>query len=209
MTDPRIEPLLQGLRDTRRRTLERVASLSQKELDAAPEPRAWSVGEILDHLLNTDDVYQADLEELFRRLDEGRDPEVDRSLSEFDIGFRWIPRPLTPLLMVPLALFNFLAPPALRELLARTPIVPVRNAHRTTPRPGRPGKALRTELAASVGETAALFAGRDDLPVDRMRMSYPLIGTKTLPELLAFAADHELRHQRQIDATLRRIGARF
>lgn len=203
--DPRIEPLLQALRDTRRHTLDLVAPLSQDELDAAPEPGAWSVGEVLDHLLKADEVYRSDLSELLRRLDEGRPPEVRRSLSEFNLGLRWVPEPLTPCLLIPFSLFNSVAPAPLKQLVARVPIVSARNADRTTPVASRAGEALRAELAGSVEATAALFEGdRPELPVERMRVTYPLIGTRNLPELLTFAADHEVRHQRQIRATLRR-----
>jgi uncharacterized damage-inducible protein DinB len=209
MTDPRLEPAVQGLRDTRRRTLELVAPLSQHELDTVPEPGAWSVGEILDHLLKSDQVYRADLSELFERFDRGLPPELHRSLSEFDLGVRWVPRSLTPLLTAPFAVFNWFAPPSLRRLATRAPILPVRNAERTTPRAGRPGESLRAELEASLEETTELLGrARGELPLDRMRVTYPLIGTKTLPELLVFAADHELRHQGQIESTLRRIGLR-
>jgi len=205
--DPRIEPLLQELRDTRRRTLDLVAPLSQDELDAAPEPGAWSVGEILDHLLKADEVYRSDLSELFRRLDEGMPPEIHRSLSEFNLGLRWVPEPLTPCLLIPFSLFNLVAPAPVKQLVARVPIVSARNADRTSPEAGRAGDLLRKELAASIEATTALFDGdRPELPVDRMRVTYPLIGTKSLPELLTFAADHEVRHQRQVRATLRRSG---
>lgn len=200
--DPWIEPLLRRLRDTRRDTLDLVANLSQDELDAKPGPQAWSVGEILDHLLKADEVYRADLAELFRRLDEGRRPEIHRSLSEFNIGLRWIPEPLTPLLAIPFGVFNLIAPAPLKQLVARVPIVSARNADRTSPEAGRPGDLLRAELAASIEDTTAFFEGRPSLPGERMRVTYPLIGTKSLPELLTFVADHEVRHQGQIRAAV-------
>lgn len=210
MTNPRLEPAVQGLRDIRRRTLELVAPLSQHELDAVPEPGVWSVGEILDHLLKSDQVYRADLSELFERFDRGLPPALRRSLSDFNLGLRWVPGPLTPILIAPFALFNWLSPPSLRQLVARVPMVAVRNADRTTPEPGRPGQTLREELETSLEEVVALFErAPGDLPVDQMRVTYPLIGTKTLPALLVFAADHEVRHQGQIESTLRRIGLRY
>jgi len=94
-------------------------------------------------------------------------------------------------------------PDLVRRLVTEFPLVPTRNPDRATPLRGRNANDLRTDLARSLADTRALLAANADLDFSRMISEHPLTGAADVPRMLAFLAQHERRHQSQIDRVRR------
>jgi hypothetical protein len=189
---------LEQFRATRARTLVMIGSLTQPEMDYSPAPAKWSVGEVLDHLLLSEQISRRDIAELIQLKRTQRTPLVNRTLADFNVSLAFIPKFMLPFLELPLTMFNMFVPRAAREFLIRNRVVPAQSADIAIPRKGRSGDELRTELRSSLNETEALFEANPNLDYQNMISQHPLLGTNNVPQLLRLLALHEQRHQSQI-----------
>jgi hypothetical protein len=189
---------LEQLRAVRLHTLTLVQDLSQAQLDYTPEPGAWSIGEVLHHLILSERVLRGDMAALIERAKAGQTPYLYRSFAAFNARPAFIPACVLSLLEVPLSLLNMFTPAGIREYLVRN--VPVRAlaADVTLPLLGRPKAELYAELHSTLRETEALFAANLSLDYDQMRHQHPLFGVQTVPQLLRTLWLHEQAHQDQI-----------
>ena len=78
---------------TRRKTLELAGSLTQEQMDFSPGRGKWSVGEVLDHLIQVDRVFRQELDELRRRwtAKDGGPVRLVRTLSESGLKLPLVP----------------------------------------------------------------------------------------------------------------------
>jgi DinB superfamily len=189
---------LAEFRATRARTLAIIDELTQTQLDYAPAPDRWSVGEVLDHMLLGERINREQVATLIEMRKEGRRPELSLTFSDLNISVAGIPRCVLPLLETPLTLMNMFVPDGLRNYLTRNRLIPFRNPDPATPRRGRLDSELRGDLIASLQETEALFHSNPDLDYGEMTMQHPLLGSYDVPGLLLFMSAHEERHQSQI-----------
>jgi len=189
---------LEQLRAVRSRTLTLMQDLSQGQLDYVPEPGAWSIGEMVDHLILSEQVLRGDMAILIERAKAGQTPYLYRSFAEFNARPAFIPECALSFLEAPLGLLNTFTPAGIREYLVRN--VPVRAlaADVTIPRPRRTKAELYAELRSTLHETEALFAANPSLDYDQMRHQHPLFGVQTVPQLLRTLWLHEQAHQDQI-----------
>lgn len=187
---------------TRGGTLALIEGLSQEQLDRRPAPGRWSVGEIADHVLRAESYFRNELRELIALARSGRRPVLRRSLSDVDISFAFIPKPLLALFQVPLSLAGLFVPSAFRELLLRNRLIPAQNPSFSTPEKGRRGEDLRRDLAAGIEQTRVLVEQNADLDGRTLVLQHPLLGTNDESGLLRFLALHEQRHQEQIREVL-------
>jgi hypothetical protein len=65
---------------------------------------------------------------------------------------------------------------------------------------------LRHELASSLAETEALFAGELPENAGRVTATHPVFGRNTIARTLALLTAHEERHGKQIGGLLRHRG---
>jgi hypothetical protein len=193
------EYLLTDFDAVRARTLRMVAALSQRQLDFSPRPGRWSVGDVLDHLLLTQKVYHEEIVELVALRRAGRRPRLRRTFRDLNISPLFLPAAVLPWLDVPLTLVNHVVPDAVRDLMTEFPIVPSRNPDRSAPRPHRAGVDLRSDLLRSLADLRAVLTANADLDFREMVSEHPLTGVSHVPRMLTFLAQHERRHQRQID----------
>jgi hypothetical protein len=191
-----------GFAATRARTLALVRGLDQATLDRRPAPGRWAVGEVLDHLLLAEGYVQGEMGRLIELARSGRPAVLRRSFSEIDISIAFIPRPLLSLFEGPIWFLGRFVPNSVRDLLLRNRILPAQNPSFATPRPGRPGEELRSDLAASLEQTRGLLAANADLDYGRMTLDHPLLGSNDIAGLLRFLDGHESRHQAQIREAL-------
>lgn len=197
---------LRKLEETRRRSLDICASLSQAQMDFSPSPSGWSAGEIFDHLLLSEAVYLRDMRELIRLARSGQPARIRRSFADIDIGVAFIPKAMLPFLELPLTMANMFIPPAIRETLALNRIIPAQNPSIATPRKGRPVQQLCAELGRSLQEIVNLVEGNADLDYSRMTLSHPLLGENNLCQILRLIWIHEARHQQQLQEVLAAAG---
>src|SRR5262249_25204196 len=193
---------LELLRSTRSRTLSIVAGLSQPQFDFSPERGKWSIGEVLDHLLLSEEIFRGEIARLIELDKAGRRPVIKRSLSELDFSIAFIPKPILALAAAPFTLFNVFVPSGVRLFLIRSRLLPAQSATASTPRKGRPANTLMEQLRASLQETEALFEENSTLDFRKMFLEHPLLGTNNAIELVRLVALHEQRHQEQISEVI-------
>jgi hypothetical protein len=201
MTDTHLSGLGQSLeefRATRARTLALAEGLTQAQLDHRPARGGWSVGEVLDHMLLAEATNRGQLARLVGLRREGRRPELRLSFADVNVSVAYLPRFILPLLEVPLTLMNALVPEGVRNYLTRNRLVPFQNPDQATPRRGRAGEHLRSDLLDALRETEALFRTNSGLDFGGMVVQHPLLGRYDVPGLLRFMSAHEQRHQSQL-----------
>ena len=76
----RLKRALDTLHEARTTLYAHTNGLSQEELEFKPEPDAWSVGEVMDHIIKAESQFVGDLRR--KLLTFGDDPEEDNLLSQ-------------------------------------------------------------------------------------------------------------------------------
>lgn len=183
---------------TRVQTLALTNDLSQERLDRRPASGKWSIGEVLDHLLLSEEFYRGEIERLIDLARSGREPVLRRSFSDVDVSIGFIPKSLLSLFEIPITFAGLFVPNAVREAILRNRLIPAQNPSFATPRHGRSADELREELVASLAKTRAILETNTDLDYRRMVIQHPLMGSNDVPGMLRFLALHEQRHQDQI-----------
>lgn len=195
---------LELLRASRAQTLSRIEALSQAQIDFSPAPDKWSAGEIVHHLILSEEIARRDVHELIQLTRSGQRPLLERSFADFDIAPAFVPKSLLALAPVETSFKLFMAvfPDCLRDLAVRSNLFKAQHAEEATPTRGLPKADLCDGLSTALRETEDLFAANADLPWDRMIRRHPLSGTTTVPRAVRLLALHEQRHHDQIDAGL-------
>lgn len=183
---------------TRARTLELVDGLAQEDFDRRADPRRWSIGEVLDHLLRVERFIQRDLEWLLERAGAGRPGHIRHSFRDLDIGLPLVPRSVMPLLDWPLSVATALIPSSVFDYLTRTRLFTLRHPAVAEPARGRAAADLRRELHESAGRTAGLMGRFSPEAAAEMTVSHPMLGNRSVANLIRFASQHEIRHQGQV-----------
>lgn len=193
---------LAQLRAVRSRTLELMQDLSQEQLDYVPEPGEWSVAEVVDHLILTEQVLRGDIAILIERTRTGQTPYLYRSFAEFNARPAFLPECALPWIETPLNFLTRFTPAGMREYIVRN--VPVRALAPdvTLPRPGRTRATLVADLHSMLHETEGLFAANPSRDYEAMQHQHPLFGVQTVPQLLHTLCLHEQAHQDQIARVL-------
>lgn len=193
---------LEQLRTVRLRTLALLEDLSQGQLDYRSAPGEWSIGEVVDHLILSEQVLRGDIAILIDRTKAGLAPYLYRSFAEFNARPAFIPECALPLLEAPLGFVTMFTPAWIQEYLVRNVPFPALAADVTQPRRGIMKAELRAELLSTLHETEALFAANPALDYGQMRHQHPLFGIQTVPQLLRTLWLHEQAHQDQITKML-------
>jgi uncharacterized damage-inducible protein DinB len=179
-------------------TLKLVAPLSQAQFDFAPKPGTWSVGEVVDHILLAEALYREEIGRLIELKRSGRRPYLRHTFDDINVAPLHLPIVVLNWMSLPLTMMNAFMPGIVRDLATEYAVVPTRNPDRTTPRPHRNATVLRTELLTSQAGMRELVSANADLDMREMISEHPLTGASSVPDILAFLARHERRHQRQI-----------
>src|SRR5262245_32033487 len=93
---------LDELRSARLRTFAMLQDLSQQQLDHVPVPGEWSIRQVLDHLILSEQVLRGDIEILIEQAKAGKTPYLYRSFAEFNARPAFIPECALPWLEAPL-----------------------------------------------------------------------------------------------------------
>ena len=197
-----VQANLEQLRVVRSRTLILIQDLSQAQLDYTLAPGDWSIGEVVDHLILSEQVLRGDIAILIERTKAGQAPYLYRSFAEFNARPAFIPECALPLLEAPLGFVTMFTPAWIQEYVVRNVPFPALAADVAQPRRGRTKAELRAELHSTLRETEALFAANPSLNYSQMRHQHPLFGIQTVPQLLRTLWLHEQAHQDQIARTL-------
>ncbi|MEM9594011.1 MAG: DinB family protein [Acidobacteriota bacterium] len=182
---------------TRHDTLSLVAGLSQEQADYRPAPGKWSVGEVLDHLLKTDEIVAKEIRVAIRRRRKGA-PLVYRGISAFGVPIPKLLRPALPFFEVPFSVFNAAVPAGVRRAVTGNRRVPAEAPGILRPQAGRDLRILQQELRDAYRDYGAQVAGAADLDLRKLWYYNPIMGLSPLPSLFSFIANHERRHQGQL-----------
>jgi hypothetical protein len=200
---PSFERALAEFRTARQRTLALTAHLSQAQLDYAAGPDAWSVGEVLDHLLRSEEIHRHNMEKLVRLAREEKAPVLPLGNADLDISFAFFSGSLEDGPEAPLTLpSEFMVQPACEFIISHR-LLPFRTASLARPQWGLPAGELRARLLTAFDSTAAIFHGNPDVDFRELICQHDTAGPLNMLELLHFMARHEAGHQTQIREIVR------
>ena len=188
-------------------TLGKIAPLSQPQLDFAPRPGKWSIGEIADHVRLSERLYRGEIARLVALARAGKTAYLKHSFAEVNVAPLHLPNWVLSCLETPIGLMRPFVPDAVINVITEFPILPTRNPDAATPVRRRPGAELTASLKASIEETRAVIDANADLDFETMISVHPLTGANNVPQIFMFLARHERRHHGQIDGV--RSDSRF
>ncbi len=194
---PRTYEQFEEARDVRRETLALVESLDQEQSERRPDPRTWSVGQVLDHLLKTDALIVRELELAIRQRCRGL-PFVYRGVADVEPAVPRILRPVLPFFEIPFGFFNALVPLPVRNALTGNRGIPIPAPEVIRPSIGRPIDDLRRELAETFERLEQQQRRDPDVDLDRVYYYNPITGLNSVAGLYRFVSNHEQRHQKQL-----------
>jgi uncharacterized damage-inducible protein DinB len=189
------------LRLAREQTLAVLDQVSAAQALWLPPGGKWSIAQIADHLLRSEEMYR----EQFRRLLEKGSP-IDISMAELDVGFRGIPGSVIAAVELPMKIFNRFVPHIVRETIIRYPLIAALNPQASAPRESLDPRKLRGDLAASLLETEAFFQTPMPANIHQLTINHPLMGNNSIPQLFSIMIAHEQRHQAQLADVLAAAG---
>ncbi|MEQ1884817.1 MAG: DinB family protein [Bryobacteraceae bacterium] len=189
---------LRQYRNIRRKTLSMAENLTAEQATFRTAASSWSPGEILDHLVKSQQLYQTQFEKLAEIARRGERPVLYLDHKDIDFGIPLVPKELMPLMAAPLGLINAFVPSIVRETLIRNRVIPAGN-----PAASQPGEhvaidAVRQSLRDTMDAQEKFFDANPDLPYENMRVCHPAIGNNNVPALLRISFLHEQRHQDQL-----------
>jgi hypothetical protein len=190
---------VERLRAIREKTLAVLEELTVAQAAWSPQIGRWSILQIADHLLLTEQMYLEQFQRLLQQAEDGRGKTIEISLNEVDVGIKAIPRQVVPLLEIPLRMFNLFVPHVVRETMVRYPIVASLNPRASRPREGLELGRVRRDLFASFEAMEEFFARPMPRDLDELTINHPIMGNNSIPQLFKIVIAHEERHQRQID----------
>jgi hypothetical protein len=183
-------------------TLALIQDLTQEQAGFFPAARVWSIGQIVEHLLLTEELYRTQMRNLIEIARRGEKRNIELTFNDIDNSIAFIPRDVIPKLTVPLNVLNTFIPRAVREAMFRIPLIPALNPRASQPTSGQSIAALRVRAVSALHATEEIFRGK--LPPELMNrtLSHPIIGTNNIAQIFGILAAHEERHHGQIRAVL-------
>lgn len=193
---PRAE--VDRFRIVREQTLAILGQVTAGQAAWSPRAGTWSIAQIADHLLRTEEMYRDQFRRLIQMAKEGRGTTIEISLREVDVAFAAIPREVIPFLEFPMKMFNVFVPHVVRETMVRFPLIAALNPRSSAPREGLILEKLKKDLAASFAETESFFETPMPRNLDQLTINHPIMGNNNIPQLFDIVIAHEKRHQGQM-----------
>src|SRR4051812_12437404 len=83
--------------EIREKTQEILWQVSPEQALWSPNQKTWSIAQIADHLLRSEEMYRLQFGRLVRLANAGMGTTIEISLAEVNVGFAAIPRQVIPL----------------------------------------------------------------------------------------------------------------
>ena len=189
---------VERFRAAREETLAILRQVSGEQALWSPKKGAWSIAQIADHLLRSEEMYREQFGRLIRMAEEGRGTSIEISLRDVDVGFAAVPREVIELMEFPLRMFNLFVPHVVRETMVRYPLVAALNPRSSEPREGLNIEKLRRDLAEALAETENFFRTPMPANIHELTINHPVMGNNTIPQMLGIMIAHEKRHHGQM-----------
>ncbi|MEQ1945940.1 MAG: DinB family protein [Bryobacteraceae bacterium] len=194
---------LRQYRNIRQKTLSMAEHLTEQQAAFRPSVSSWSAGEILDHLVKSQQLYQNQFEKLAAMAHRGERAVLYLDQNDIDFALPFVPKALMPLMATPLGLINAFVPSVVRETLIRNRVIPAGNPAASQPGEHLAIDAVRQSLRDTMDAQERFFEANPDLPYDDMRVCHPAIGNNNVAALLRICFLHEQRHQDQLNDLLK------
>jgi hypothetical protein len=189
-------------RVAREGTLSLIQHVSQAQADFKPAQDKWSIGQNVEHLLMTEDLYRTQIQNLIALARSGNGTNIDLTFRDINTSVAYIPREVIPLLSAPLKVFNLFVPQAVREVMFRIPFIPAIAPTVSTPDTCRPITDLRLQCTSSNAATEAVLRGTLPPNLDKMTITHPILGTNNIAQIFRIIAAHEERHHTQMRSVI-------
>ena len=189
---------IKRFREVRDQTLSILGRLTDEQAAWSPGAGSWSIAEIADHLLLSEEIYRDQARRLLRKAEEGRGTVLEVSMDEMDVGIAGIPRDVVRALQVPMRMFNLFVPNAVRETMVRYRIVSSLNPRSSQPRHGLIPAQLRLDLSSALVQTEEFMAMPVPSNIDELTISHPVLGNNSLGQAFRMLIAHEERHHDQM-----------
>lgn len=191
---------LARFRAAREGTIAIIRDLTQEQADFTPVPKSWSIGQNVQHLLLTEDLYRAKMRAMIEMARKGKEKNIDLTFQQINTSFAYIPRDVMPFFTMPLKAMDLFMPRAVRETMFRVPLIPAVNPTFSSPIGHQPIDELRSRAASAIEATEAVF--ECDLPANlsEITLSHPILGTNNIAQIFGIIAAHEERHHNQMRA---------
>lgn len=177
---PKLAELHEYLSTTRADLVAAVVDLSPAHANQRPNPDAWSVAEILDHL---------------RRVERGTIVLLQRLIAQAKAQEAG-PEDLTESVMSSLDKFHVVEAPQ-----------PVKAPERVAPTPNVPVRDSLLQMEQSREQIFALMKEADGLALNRVTFDHPFMGPLDGYQWILILGQHEARHTRQVRRTRERLRA--
>src|ERR1700683_775526 len=107
----------------REKTLGILRQVTSEQALWSARPGTWSIAQIADHVLRSDELYRAQFQRLIQMTKDGKSGTMHIPFQEIDASIAMVPREVISMLDFPLRIFNVFVPHALREALVRYPVI--------------------------------------------------------------------------------------
>jgi hypothetical protein len=185
-------------RAAREQTVSIIRDLTETQANFKPAPDVWSVSQVVEHLLLTEDLYRTQFQNMIAMAKRGEGTNIDLSFREINTSVAYIPREVMPMLTVPLNIFNVFVPRAVREAMFRIPLIPAVAPSISSPAVSQPIAELRHRAISSIAATEAVFLGNVPSNLDKMTLSHPILGSNNITQIFGIITAHEERHHGQM-----------
>jgi hypothetical protein len=201
---PELTAAIEEFRLVRARTLEITTGISEQQASRRWRPGTWSVAEVLDHIVRAERAFRKYQLQAVERARTGVKGTIRIGFREVDTRLRPLPISWMPILAPVLFGLHAVTPFEVRRtVMRRRGLVWAAAPKVAVPGDLRPLDELRTDLAAEMLKTAALYEG--DLPetLPAVRVAHPLYGSNNVSQMVLLMGAHEERHQQQLRAILK------
>jgi len=193
---------LENLRSLRRQTLTLIYPVTEAQGAWVPRPGAWSITQILDHVVLLEAMYRDAIKSLMDLAKQGRQPEIHYSMDDIDVSVPVVPKAALSALEVPLDFANRFIPAVVRQTVIRFPVLSATSPTVARPRADLTMALMRDRLLESAIQNTDLLSGPFPGDPRKMTISHPILGINNVLEIMGMMAAHEERHQDQIRAVL-------
>lgn len=189
-------------RAAREQTVALIRGLTQTQADFAPAANVWSIGQNVEHLLLTEQLYRTQMKEMIDLARKGGRTNIELTFEQINTSIAFIPREVMPMFTMPLKVFNLFVPRAVRETMFRFPLIPAVNPTVSSPARSQPIIELRARAVSSLAATEEMLRGNLPPNLNRVTLSHPILGTNNIVQIFGIITAHEERHHGQMRSVL-------
>jgi len=189
---------LRHLRSLRQQTLLLIYPVSEAQGAFIPRAGAWSITQILDHVVLLEALYRDAIRSLMELAKQGRPTEIRYTMEDIDVSVPVVPKAAMSALEVPLDIANRFIPAVVRQTAIRFPVLSANSPRVALPRPDLTMALMRDRLLESAIRNTELLGGQFPGNPRKMTISHPILGINNVLDIMGIMAAHEERHQEQV-----------